>query len=263
MGIVRRLFASNAVSFALFCITCLVGGIVLRTQSLKAGLGTFAIGICLIAVVWLTDIIWVVNEQKQKGKSADGLGDEIIFSERKDTPLEYLAGFSLSSPRDGVVVLADLIFRRATRLLNYQAEDGVIGEVLNAYRSFIDQYVVRAAELVKKHRKAQEFLDNTDPEKLARIITDLRGKIKGGNVSLQSTLDEKQRTLEELGAMQESQSQSIFMLEKIDATLESMETLAVSAETNSISAKDVLDELQRTISSTSQAIKETLCNHGG
>jgi methylaspartate ammonia-lyase len=160
-------------------------------------------------------------------------------------------------------VLADSIFRRATRLLNYQVEDGVIGEVLSAYRSFIDQYVARAADLVKKYRTAQAFLDTTETEKLARSIVKIKTEVKDGNTSLQATLDEKQGTLEELAAMQEAQSASIRLLEKIDATLESLETAAVSAQTNNSSAKDVLDELQRTLSSTALAIKETLCNHSG
>lgn len=262
MGIIRRLARSNVVAIGLFCLTCFVGATAFRSQGPKAGVVVFFIGFVVIGIVWVVDVVFRANDQERKIKSADGLGQEIIFSERTDTPLEYLAVVSLSSPTDELLMLADSIFIRATRLLNYRVEDGVIGEVLTVYQPFINQYVARAAELVKKHRKLQEFLEKTNSEKLIRIIAELRERIEAGNASLQSTLDEKQRTLEELGAMRESQRQSFSMLDEIDSTLESMETLTISAETNNTSAKDVLNELQRTISSTSQAIKETLCNHG-
>ena len=75
------------------------------------------------------------------------------------------------------------------------------------------------------------------------------------------TLDEKLRTKAGLEAMRKKQHSIQLELGLIDATLESMETIAITAETNDASAKDVRDDLQRVISSTTLAIEETLCEH--
>ena len=270
MGILKRLVGSNGVIFGLFCTTCLVAGIVSHTQSTKAWFLVFLIGFGIIGAVLAIDAIFFTSEDVPKSKSADGLGEEIIipgdemtFRQRIDTPLEYLVAVGIAeAKRDELAELAYSISMRATRLLGYRIEDGVIGEVLSAYRSFIDQYVAKAAELVKKYRKAQEHLDSSDPKKLTQTITNLKEEIKQGSGSLQATLNEKERTLRELGQMCESQATSLQELGEIDATLEAMETIAVSADTNNSSEHDIRAELQRTISSTTLAIKETLCPQG-
>ena len=63
-----------------------------------------------------------------------------------------------------------------------------------------------------------------------------------------------------LEAMQKKQVSIKRGLGEIAATLEAMETTVVSAEMSDADAKDVRDELQRTLSSTTKAIKETLCD---
>ena len=224
--------------------------------------GGFAWAIIMMMVEWTFSYGNDESPEEAPAESVVDPVDEAVTTQPIGLLLARLSPLYISAPEDELGTLANSICQRAERLLAYRKEDGVIGEILQAYRVFIEQYIARAVELVRKHQMAKEFLRTVNYEKVCAEFQYLQGEVGKGDASVQKTAEEKQRTKVELEAMQASQVLNEREMQEIDATLEAMETIAVSAETNNADAKYISEQLQQTISTTSRAIKETLCAKG-
>ena len=252
----KRLESNKPVMAVVLFFTVFLGTGAFLIYGLWAGAMSGFIGLVVLTGIILVGPI----EEEPKDEPAENPGEEIIAPKQNDAALEYLTTAYQSASEHCLAPHIDSIVRRSTRLLAYRKEDGVVGEILQTYHVFITQYVVRAADLVRKYWKAQEYLSTIDSAELSSEISLLQTDIESGDASAKKTLDEKMTTKTGLEAMQKKQVSIKRGLGEIAATLEAMETTVVSAEMSDADAKDVRDELQRTLSSTTKAIKETLCD---
>ena len=260
LDLLKKVVRSKVVNFGVPCATGSLCVPAFKYHGFWAGMAVIFIGVALLAICTVIDCIGYPEKEEVKEEPEDGPSNEIVAPKQQETPLEYLATHCQAASMNGLTPCISSIVKRATKLLGYRKDDGVVGEILQAYRIFIEQYVAKAAELIRKYQIAKEYLATTDCNQLSIEIGYLQTDIESGDASAKTTLDEKLTTKTEIEAMRKRQESIGRRLGEIAATLEAMEATVVSAETSDADAQVVRDELQRTLSSTTQAIKETLCD---
>ncbi|MFA5961596.1 MAG: hypothetical protein WC848_02865 [Parcubacteria group bacterium] len=259
--ILKKILRSKVVRLGLPLVTGFFGTHVLMHHGVLLGILVILAGIVVTLAVYFTDFIHFSEKEKMEDRLASGPVSEIVVPQKSDGALEYLATAYSAAPNHCISSHIDSIIKRATRLLSYRSDDGTVGEIIATYHVFIEQYVARAAELVRKYWKAFVYLSSVDLGELSSEISRLQTEIESGDASAKKTLDEKKITKAAIEEMRKKQLSIGRGLGEIAATLEAMETIVISAETSDADAKDVRDELQRTLSTTTLAIKETLCDH--
>lgn len=151
------------------------------------------------------------------------------------------------------------ILEMGRRLIAYDPQGStVVGEVLKAYSGFIEDYLGGAASFAGKYRKAQKYIKSKDPAQLRLEVKEMEKRIEDGEKGLDKICKEKKATLHRIEEMVADQRTIRESLAGIQATLESLEASITAAENEPDREKEILDELQLTISSTGRAIEKTL-----
>lgn len=145
------------------------------------------------------------------------------------------------------------------RLVDYNAENSpVVAEILKAYSGFVRDYLEGAADFAKKYRRAKTFIKTEDPNHLALEVRTLEKRIADGEKGLDKMLTEKKSTLHRLEGMVGNQPIIRNGIETIQATLESLDASIAEAEADPGRQKEIMDQIQLTLSSTATAIEKTL-----
>jgi len=145
------------------------------------------------------------------------------------------------------------------RLVHYDAENSpVVAEILKAYSGFVRDYLEGAADFAKKYRRAKTFIKSKDPNYLALEVRTLEKRMADGEKGLEKMLAEKKSTLHRLEGMVANQPIIRNGIETIQATLESLDASIAEAEADPGRQKDIIDQIQLTLSSTATAIEKTL-----
>lgn len=145
------------------------------------------------------------------------------------------------------------------RLVHYQSENSpVVAEILEAYSGFVRDYLEGAADFAKKYRRARAFIKTKDPNQLALEVRTLEKRMEDGEKGLDKMLVEKKSTLHRLEGMVANQPIIRNGIETIQATLESLDASIAEAEADPGRQKEIMDQIQLTLSSTGTAIEKTL-----
>jgi len=145
------------------------------------------------------------------------------------------------------------------RLVHYDAENNqVVAEILRVYSGFVLDYLEGAADFAKKYRRAKTFIKTKDPNDLALEVRTLEKRIMDGEKGLEKMLTEKKSTLHRLEGMVGNQPIIRNGIETIQATLESLDASIAEAEADPGRQKEIVDQIQLTLSSTATAIEKTL-----
>jgi len=145
------------------------------------------------------------------------------------------------------------------RLVHYEAESNpVVAEILKAYSGYVRDYLEGAADFAKKYRRAKAFIKTKDPNHLALEVRTLEKRMADGEKGLEKMLTEKKSTLHRLEGMVVNQPVIRNGIETIQATLESLDASIAEAEADPGRQKEIMDQVQLTLSSTATAIEKTL-----
>ena len=145
------------------------------------------------------------------------------------------------------------------RLVHYDAENSpVVAEILRAYSGFVRDYLDGAADFARKYRRARVFIKTRDPNYLALEVRTLEKRMDDGEKGLEKMLNEKKSTLHRLDGMVVNQPIIRNGIETIQATLESLDASIAEAESDPGRQKEIIDQIQLTLSSTATAIEKTL-----
>jgi hypothetical protein len=145
------------------------------------------------------------------------------------------------------------------RLVHYQSENSpVVAEILQAYSGFVRDYLEGATDFAKKYRRAKTFIKTKDPNQLALEVRTLEKRMADGEKGLDKMLVEKKSTLHRLEGMVANQPIIRNGIETIQATLESLDASIAEAEADPGRQKEIMDQIQLTLSSTGTAIEKTL-----
>ncbi len=192
-------------------------------------------------------------EKEAKAAAETGAAAETA----KEEPLKKLrAGTGMA---DELTMKLRSILDTGDRLIHYDAENSpVVAEILKAYSGFVRDYLEGAADFAKKYRRAKTFIKSTDPNYLALEVKTLEKRIADGEKGLEKMLTEKKSTLHRLEGMVGNQPVIRNGLETIQATLESLDASIAEAEADPGRQKEIMDQIQLTLSSTATAIEKTL-----
>lgn len=175
----------------------------------------------------------------------------------KEEPLERLR--SETGIADELTMQLRSILDIGDRLVHYNAEDSqVVAEILKSYSGFVHDYLEGAADFAKKYRRARAFIKTKDPNYLALEVRTLEKRIADSEKGLDRTLTEKKSTLHRLEGMVGNQPIIRNGIETIHATLESLDASIAEAEADPGRQKEIMDQIQLTLSSTATAIEKTL-----
>jgi hypothetical protein len=175
----------------------------------------------------------------------------------KDEPLKKLG--AETGMADELTMQLRSILDTGGRLVHYDAENSpVVAEILKAYSGFVRDYLEGAAEFAKKYRRARTFIKTKDPNSLALEVRTLEKRIADGEKGLEKMLTEKKSTLHRLEGMVGNQPIIRNGIETIQATLESLDASIAEAEADPGRQKEIMDQIQLTLSSTATAIEKTL-----
>jgi multidrug resistance efflux pump len=134
----------------------------------------------------------------------------------------------------------------------------VVADILKAYSGFVRDYLEGAADFARKYRRARAFIKSRDPNYLAIEVRTLEKRVADGEKGLEKTLTEKKSTLHRLEGMVDNQPVIRNGIDTIQATLESLEASIAEAESDPGRQKEIMDQIQLTLSSTGTAIEKTL-----
>jgi hypothetical protein len=175
----------------------------------------------------------------------------------KQGPLQRLR--SETGMADELTMKLRSILDIGERLVNYdEAGNQVVAEILKAYSGFVRDYLEGAADFAKKYRGAKTFIKTRDPNYLALEVRTLEKRIADGEKGLDKMLTEKKSTLHRLEGMVGNQPIIRNGIETIQATLESLDASIAEAEADPGRQKEIMDQIQLTLSSTATAIEKTL-----
>jgi len=235
---------------AVIMIAAVIIAIVLRSPALSA--------IVLIAGAALA--FWAVrtdlkNSTEKDVKAADE--SKAAAEAAKDEPIKKLT--AETGMADELTMQLRSILDTGTRLVHYDAENSpVVAEILKAYSGFVRDYLEGAADFAKKYRRARIFIKTKDPNSLALEVRTLEKRIADGEKGLEKMLTEKKSTLHRLEGMVNNQPIIRNGIETIQATLESLDASIAEAEADPGRQKEIMDQIQLTLSSTATAIEKTL-----
>jgi hypothetical protein len=151
------------------------------------------------------------------------------------------------------------ILESGDRLIHYDAENNpVVAEILKAYSGFVRDYLEGAVDFAKKYRRAKTFIKSKDPNYLALEVRTLEKRIADGEKGLEKMLTEKKSTLHRTEEMVGNQPIIRNGIETIQATMESLDASIAEAEADPGRQKEIMDQIQLTLSSTATAIEKTL-----
>jgi len=195
------------------------------------------------------------NRMEKEGKAAAETG--AAAEAAKEGPLKKLR--AETGMADELTMKLRSILDTGDRLIHYDAENSpVVAEILKAYSGFVRDYLEGAADFAKKYRRAKTFIKSTDPNYLALEVQTLEKRIADGEKGLEKMLTEKKSTLHRLEGMVGNQPVIRNGLETIQATLESLDASIAEAEADPGRQKEIMDQIQLTLSSTATAIEKTL-----
>ena len=241
----------------LLCAVIMVVSIVVAVIIAKTpeSIIAFAVGLFLVGGIQTVNYIIPGDDASQKIEDLDKEG---LFSSFCDTPLEKLTFHSVSLPKDNLAECVDKIIRHAGQILSFQGQvNNTVDEIVKAYKGYIDEYIKKAISIIEKHTEAKQYLSSYNPDELLREIQALEISVQDQPEN-KTTLEEKRKSLSEYKEMESSLAKNIRDLQEIEATLQSLGIAIASARTNSTSEQDFRSELQRVLSSTGEAIRETL-----
>ena len=134
------LFGPSAVAVLILGMTT---GVIIMPKNFKFGAcvvaGGFAWAIIMMMVEWTFSYGNDESPEEAPAESVVDPVDEAVTTQPIGLLLARLSPLYISAPEDELGTLANSICQRAERLLAYRKEDGVIGEILQAYRVFIEQ----------------------------------------------------------------------------------------------------------------------------
>lgn len=201
-----------------------------------------------VAVWWLLSVLFPTPKEEKK-------------EEKVKTPLdklkELLSQELLRLEKDEVSRVAGSICEIGHDLLSGHKENEVTRGILDQYKVYLDGYMDSAVSLTGKYRKAEEYLRIVKPEDLQKDIEALEKRVKAGSTILEKTLKEKKDTIRDLEIIRKSMDKTLVSLMEIQATLLSLQASIVSVETGDKNEVDAREEMQRSISTLSQALDKT------
>jgi hypothetical protein len=195
------------------------------------------------------------NRMEKEGKAA---AETMAAADAaKDEPLKKLK--AETGMADELTMQLRSISDTGDRLVHYDAANSaVVAEILKAYSGFVRDYLEGAADFAKKYRRAKTFIKTKDPNSLALEVRTLEKRIADGEKGLEKMLTEKKSTLHRLEGMVSNQPIIRNGIETIQATLESLDASIAEAEADPGRQKEIMDQIQLTLSSTATAIEKTL-----
>lgn len=192
----------------------------------------------------------------ERGSEA-GAGINAVSDKGKEGALEKLR--AETGLADELTMQLRSILEIGDRLVHYDAQNSqVVAEILKAYSGFVRDYLEGASDFAKKYRRAKAFIKTKDPNQLALEVRTLERRIADGEKGLDKMLTEKKSTLHRLEGMVGNQPVIRNGIETIQATLESLDASIAEAEADPGRQKEIMDQIQLTLSSTATAIEKTL-----
>ncbi len=214
----------------------------------------------IVLIVGAASAYWVARNglKSRMEKEAKAAGETTSAAEAAgEEPLKKLR--AETGLADELTIQLRSILDTGDRLVHYDAENSpAVAEILKAYSGFVREYLEGAADFAKKYRRARAFIKTKDPNYLALEIRTLEKRIADGEKGLEKMLSEKKATHHRLEGMVENQPIIRNGIETIQATLESLDASIAEAEADPGRQKEIMDQVQITLSSTATAIENTL-----
>jgi hypothetical protein len=231
-----------------------VATVIIAIELEKPGLSLIVLIAGAALAFWAARIGLKNAMQKEAATEAEtNAGAEAV----KDVPLKKLK--AETGMADELTMQLRSILDTGDRLVHYDAENSpVVAEILKAYSGFVRDYLEGAADFAKKYRRAKTFIKSNDPNYLALEVRTLEKRMADGEKGLEKMLAEKKSTLHRLEGMVANQPIIRNGIETIQATLESLDASIAEAEADPGRQKDIIDQIQLTLSSTATAIEKTL-----
>ncbi|MGC9967535.1 MAG: hypothetical protein ABSE08_19220 [Syntrophobacteraceae bacterium] len=231
-----------------------VATVIIAIELEKPGLSLIVLIAGAALAFWVARIGLKNAMQKEATTEAEtNAGAEAV----KDVPLKKLK--AETGMADELTMQLRSILDTGDRLVHYDAENSpVVAEILKAYSGFVRDYLEGAADFAKKYRRAKTFIKSKDPNYLALEVRTLEKRMADGEKGLEKMLAEKKSTLHRLEGMVANQPIIRNGIETIQATLESLDASIAEAEADPGRQKDIIDQIQLTLSSTATAIEKTL-----
>ncbi len=203
---------------------------------------------------------WVASTglKNRTGKEAKAADETRAAAEAaQEEPLKNLR--TETGMADELTMQLRSILDTGDRLVHYDAANSpVVAEILKAYSGFVRDYLEGAADFAKKYRRAKAFIKTKDPNSLAMEVRTLEKRVADGEKGLEKMLAEKKSTLHRLEGMVGNQPVIRNGIETIQATIESLDASIAEAEADPGRQKEIMDQIQLTLSSTATAIEKTL-----
>ncbi|MFA5961604.1 MAG: hypothetical protein WC848_02905 [Parcubacteria group bacterium] len=194
------------------------------------------------------------TEAQKKQQAADREKAEVArtASLRKLREVTFQTTDELSTTLRSILAIGET-------LSNYdKAANETVAEILKVYKVYVDKYLDSAATLAEKYRRVKAYLKSQDPTTIRAEVKALKNRMNDGEKNLERTLKEMSATLGRLEEMQKDQPEFRQSLDEIFATIQSLESSIKRAENDPDADTEIRAEIQRTISSTSEAIETTL-----
>ena len=202
-------------------------------------------GVLMAAGFYIVEKVLSPKEENENSKVPD------IF-----LPLNKLAE-QVGAPADELTDMLRSIMNIGHGLLNYLSDNQAVVEILKAYRVYIEQYMDSAASLAKKYRKARTYLSVTSKSMLEEEIVVLGRRLSAGDSSVKKTLEEKRSTLDRYLTIEKSKNSVQGAIAEIEATLKALHAAITAVEVDPNSEAKIREEIQKTISTTGEAIELT------
>jgi hypothetical protein len=216
---------------------------------------SLAVLIAGAALAFWTARIGLKKAVEKEARSAEATKTEAEAAEEE--PLRKLK--AETGMADELTMQLRSILDTGDRLVHYDAENSpVVAEILKAYSGFVRDYLEGAADFARKYRRAKAFIKTRDPNSLALEVRTVEKRIADGEKGLEKMLAEKKSTLHRLEGMAANQPVIRNGIETIQATVESLDASIAEAEADPGRQKEIMDQIQITLSSTATAIEKTL-----
>jgi hypothetical protein len=200
---------------------------------------------------------WVARTGFKNGMEKEIKSAAETKAAAEDEPLKKLR--AETGMADELTMQLRSILDTGDRLVHYDAENSpVVAEIIKAYSGFVRDYLEGAADFAKKYRRAKTFIKTKDPNSLALEVRTLEKRMADGEKGLEKMLTEKKSTHHRLEGMVGNQPIIRNGIETIQATLESLDASIAEAEADPGRQKEIMDQIQLTLSSTATAIEKTL-----
>ncbi|MCG2719003.1 MAG: hypothetical protein L6408_09270 [Nanoarchaeota archaeon] len=208
----------------------------------------FLAAVCLCVLNW--EWFFFDPKEVEKARLKNEIQEKIAKSPINRLKRQVDDGF------DELTTYIQVIHDVASELLK-DYEDPVIRGILEPYKeSYLDRYIGASASLARKYRRAKQGLTTINEHQLQDEIHILEGRVGKGETDLKKTLKEKKDTLENIQSIKAKQESTIKSLMEIQATMQSLQMSLLSAD-GSRNNQDVMDEVQKTVSSLSSALDST------